>query len=615
MAKTPHKPIDSTQESVQHPVPQASTVQTRPKLLVLSGSTNPSRNPIIESLIAAAGGGYEVVEAATFEDAVAALRDQDFSGVFSEASDFLPLERAVMTQQASIVLNTIGEGVCIVDCEGRANWMNQKMRAWPPHVREQVRRTCHEAFETFLKASQTSDVTGVSLLRSRRYSITLDNLSLELVVSPVVSNGGRILQLVCVVWDVTGTRRLQSKIDAIDRAGRELVKLESEAMRSLTVGDRLKMLEEKIIKSTRELMHFDHFAIRLLNRKTGKLELVMSAGLPPDALNVELFAKSDNNGISGYVAATGQSYICVDVTADSRYVAGLDQAMSSLTVPLTLNDKVIGIFNVESVQRGAFSEDDRQFAEIFGRYVAMALNILDLLVTERIQTSHKIADDVCAELAGPLNDLTIDIRSFKEEYVHDAEVNLKLESILANVAFIQKHLRQTAEGPNTTILGMNQLKTPEADAVLMDARILVADDEKNIRDTLGDILRKYKVHVTTAADGEQAIAALNDVEQPLFDVVISDINMPGKTGYDVFTAAKGQQKPPQVILMTGFGYDPSHAIVRASQNGLSGVLFKPFRVQMLLDEVRKALVTHRKPIAESHDKTSDDDDSDNAPGS
>jgi hypothetical protein len=44
-----------------------------------------------------------------------------------------------------------------------------------------------------------------------------------------------------------------------------------------------------------------------------------------------------------------------------------------------------------------------------------------------------------------------------------------------------------------------------------------------------------------------------------------------------------------VLLMTGFGYDPHHSIVRASQEGLACVLFKPFEVSHLLNEVRKAL--------------------------
>jgi FixJ family two-component response regulator len=65
--------------------------------------------------------------------------------------------------------------------------------------------------------------------------------------------------------------------------------------------------------------------------------------------------------------------------------------------------------------------------------------------------------------------------------------------------------------------------------------------------------------------------------------------MPDKTGYDVFESARKKSQILPVILMTGFGYDPNHCIVRASQEGLQAVLFKPFKVEQMLAEVRKAI--------------------------
>jgi DNA-binding NtrC family response regulator len=65
--------------------------------------------------------------------------------------------------------------------------------------------------------------------------------------------------------------------------------------------------------------------------------------------------------------------------------------------------------------------------------------------------------------------------------------------------------------------------------------------------------------------------------------------MPDHNGYEVFSAARKAYPGIPVILMTGFGYDPHHSIVRASQDGLQCVLFKPFQIERLLDEVRKAL--------------------------
>src|SRR5215208_1784148 len=272
---------------------------------------------------------------------------------------------------------------------------------------------------------------------------------------------------------------------------------------------------------------------------------------------------------------------------------GLDDAKSSLTVPLRLHDKVIGIFNIESRQRAAFNEDDRQFAEIFGRYVAIALNILDLLIVERAGVAHKVADDVCSEVAGPLNDISSDATALIDEYIGHDDLRQKLQQILDNVGSIRKSLNQVAQGPNTSVLGAQDVQTGAVDPLLNGARILVADDEPNIRTTIQDVLHKYRVEVTVASNGGEAVAL---VEANDYDLVLSDIKMPDKTGYDVFAAARRRSQSTPGILMTGFGYDPSHSIVRASQEGLQAVLFKPFKVDQLLSECRKALRTPVQPV-------------------
>lgn len=560
-----------------------------------------------------------VVEAGSIDEAIELLRNEHFDAIFSDTQDFLPLERALVSQQASLILNTIGEGVCIVDGEGRSAWMNKKMQAWPPQVHEKIRRTCQDAFQLFsTQVSPHHSETPATFLRSKRYALNIeDQQYLELIASPVIAPSGAVVQVVAVVWDATGTRRLQQKIDAIDKAGRELVRLEADSLSKLNVQERLKLLEEKIVSFTRDLMHFDHFMIRLLDRKTNKLELVIATGLPPEALAIDLYAETEGNGISGYVAATGRSYICPDVERDPRYVAGLDQAKSSLTVPLRLHDKVIGIFNIESRQRAAFNEDDRQFAEIFGHYVAIALNILDLMIVERVGTAHKVTDDVSSELAGPLNDIASDAQSLMDDYIGNEDLRTRLRQIVDNVQLMQRTLRQVTAGPQN-ILGAGDVKET-CDPLLQGVRVLVADDEPNIRMTISDVLRKFGCRVTVAACGLEAIGLLERCRvhasgsagkgvglTPLsgrtdvpYELVISDIKMPDKSGYDVFAAARRMDAAVPVILMTSFGYDPNHSIVRASQEGLSAVLFKPFKVEQLLGEVRKALASRASTAAVS----------------
>jgi CheY-like chemotaxis protein/putative methionine-R-sulfoxide reductase with GAF domain len=557
------------------------------KVLVLTGHDKVNR-----TLVEALRQQCPVVEIDSIEHAIELLRNDQFSAVFTDSGDFLPLERALVSQQANLILNTIGEGVCIVDGDGRCNWMNKKMQAWPPRVHEKIRRVCQEAFGLFTtQMSPAAPDSPTPFSRSKRYSLNIEEQQyLEMIASPVVSPSGQIVQIVAVVWDATGPRRLQQKIDAIDKAGRELVKLEGESIAKLNMADRLKLLEEKIISFTRDLMHFDHFAIRVLDRKSRKLEVVISQGLPPEALNIDLFADAESNGISGYVAATGRSYICPDVERDPRYVQGLDAARSSLTVPLRLHDKVIGIFNIESRQRAAFNEDDRQFAEIFGRYVAIALNILNLLVVERVGTAHKVADDVSSEVAGPLNDISVDVTALLEEYVGRDDLRGKLQTVMDNVNTIRKALAQAAEGPQK-VLGAGDVKA-SLDPVFADSHILVADDAADIRNTVHDVLRKYGAQVTVVPNGSDAISKVQVDE---YDLVISDIKMPDRSGYDVFAAVRKKSASTPVILMTGFGYDPNHCIVRASQEGLQAVLFKPFRVEQLVGEVRKALAA--RPVA------------------
>lgn len=554
------------------------------KILVLTGSQRRNASAV-DSLRSVS----EVVEMATIDQAIEALRTDQFSAIFSDSADFLPLERALVSQQANLILNTIGEGVCIVDAEGRSNWMNKKMQAWPARVHEKIRRACQGSFEIFSKqvSPQTSE-TPAAFNRSKRYALNIeDQQFMEMICSPVINPAGQVVQVVAVVWDATGTRRLQQKIDAIDKAGRELVRLESDLIVKLNVGQRLKLLEEKIISYTKELMHFDHFVVRLLDRRSNRLEPVISVGIPSDALNLELYAESEGNGISGYVSATGRSYICPDVERDPRYINGLDSAKSSLTVPLTLHDKIIGVFNIESRQRAAFNEDDRQFSEIFARYVAIALNILDLMIVERVSTSHKVTDVVCSEVAGPLNDIWSDATALMDDYSGNEDLRKRLKTMLDNVGVIRKSLTQAAQGPNTAVLGAQDIQG-EDDPILNGARILVADDEPNIRATLQDVLHKYRAEVTVASNGGEACALL---EKNDYDLVLSDIRMPDKSGYEVFAAARHKSATMPVILMTGFGYDPAHSIVRASQEGLQTVLFKPFKVEQLLQELRKALLS------------------------
>jgi CheY-like chemotaxis protein len=386
-----------------------------------------------------------------------------------------------------------------------------------------------------------------------------------------------------VATDTTAVSRLRDKLDAIDAAGRELVAIEGDASARLEVPERLRLLEDNLIRYCRDLLDFTHFAVFVLDPHTERLNTVLAGGFSEAAQSVKIFAREEGNGISGFVAATGKSYICPDISKDPLYLPGFETANSSLTVPLRLNDRVVGVLNVESDQLAKFTEEDRQVAEIFGRYIAVALEILQLLVVERSETTGQVAADVRAEVAQPLSDIVAQTTQLLQTPEVPPPAQQRLRAILDQVDQVKTALQAASKPP--PIRGLAP-EGPDAHPVLSGKRVLVADDEDMIRETIDDVLTKSGALPSTARDGEEAVTMLRTQR---FDLVLSDIKMPYKNGYEVFAAAKEMDPHCPVILITGFGYDPEHSIVRASKEGLAGVLFKPFKVEQLLELAEKAL--------------------------
>jgi len=523
----------------------------------------------------------------TFDAALHALRSEPFDLVITRADEFIPFSGVHCKNQAAAIIDSVNQGVCIVDESGELEWANPKMLSLPEEVQRRVCRCCSETF-VWAKAEAEK---GTQPVRGRRFSFTTrQNEFFEVTATPVIDLHHTITQVAAVVWDATNTRRLQDKIDAIDQAGRELLSLEAEQFSRLDTHERLTLLEQKILRCTQELLHFDNFVIFLIDKQTNRLEPIMVSRMPDERAHIELYARSEGNGICGYVAARGRSYICPDTLADPRYIRGIDNAHSSLTVPLTLHDEVVGVANFESTKLGAFSEDDRQFAEIFARYIALALHVLELLVSERRNTTGRLGHNVMAEITGPLNDILTDTEALVEDYIGHDDLRHRLRQLSENAVKIRDTIKElTSAKPG--LIGAKSSNARARDPLLDGKRILLADDEELIRDTVRDVLTGFGCEVHAVDDGEAAIRLL---EAEPFDLVLSDIKMPNKNGYEVFAAAKEADPKTPVILTTGFGYDPNHTIVRARREGLSAVLFKPFKVDQLLEEIRTALKSSQK---------------------
>lgn len=121
-------------------------------------------------------------------------------------------------------------------------------------------------------------------------------------------------------------------------------------------------------------------------------------------------------------------------------------------------------------------------------------------------------------------------------------------------------------------------------------RILVVDDDAEMRALLLDVLRGDGYEVAEAKDGTEAVRAARDRD---FDVILMDKNMPGPSGLDLLPGFRRLCPRSRIIMITAFGDVSSY--VEAVEKGAVEFLFKPFRMDEMKAAVRKALDTDAAP--------------------
>ena len=176
-----------------------------------------------------------------------------------------------------------------------------------------------------------------------------------------------------------------------------------------------------------------------------------------------------------------------------------------------------------------------------------------------------------------------------ERYIgHDAEVVERLQRILRNARDIKQVIQKVGEkmAPSSAHV---QLRHGERRPSLAGRRILVVEADDQVRAAAHALLERYGCTVETARDGGEAASMVRAVGDEAYDVIISDIRLPDMSGYQLLLKLQEILETVPLVLMTGFGYDPGHSIVKARQAGIELVLFKPFRIDQLLDTVERAL--------------------------
>ncbi len=127
---------------------------------------------------------------------------------------------------------------------------------------------------------------------------------------------------------------------------------------------------------------------------------------------------------------------------------------------------------------------------------------------------------------------------------------------------------------------------------MVKGRVLVVDDEADLRKFIRLILTKADYDVVEAEDGEQAIAAIRSGDNPLLvSAVICDLNMPKVSGMEAIAFFRSQFPGVPILVLTG--HPNIENMSELHKQGVVDYLLKPIAPEQLLAAVEKAMPKHK----------------------
>jgi GAF domain-containing protein len=533
--------------------------------------------------------------------AIAKIAKETFDGVYVAGDHLQAAVKLGRLLENDRILEGMPDAVAVLDADLTILWANHAFLEW-----------CSKGNvvgDQFFTAMNTPDIVGPDehpLLKALRSGQATGSLLrthggkyFQLHAAPIIEPRDQSRHLVVTLRDVTHEIHQQQKLAAIQDAGRELADLKPEEIFDMPVEDRVELLKSNILHCTKDLLKFDVVEIRLIEEKTGHLVPLLAVGMDPEAAQRELFANESGNGVTGFVAATGKSYLCDDTAHDPLYLTGIQDAKSSLTVPLKLHNEVIGTFNVESPKPHAFTDSDLQFLQIFCRDVAMSLNTLQLLAAQRMNAAQESVEAIHSQVAVPIDEIVCDATFVTERLEGiDPELRARLEQILTTARSIKDVIHKV--GRTLAPADAVPVGGPEKREKLRGKRVLVVDGDEQVRSDAHALLERHDCVVETAEHGSEAESLFKHGQRDLnYHVVISGIKLPDMSGYELMMRLAPMVKRVPLILTQEFGWDPGHTLVKAREAGLhpSGCVIKPFKERQLLDTMETILDWSQSPKA------------------
>ncbi len=256
---------------------------------------------------------------------VAQLRQEPVAGVFVDAAQLAAVHWIGILLQADEILEAIADGVAIIGPDRQVFWANPEFLQVTGHHVGALGLRIEDALGTSYPVCTDTDPFAQATTSRRPAEMTVrvqENRYLRVTATPVFDTAGALTHQIILTRDITAEVLQEQKINAIHRAGEELADLTPEELAELTADERKDLLKLNIIRHVKDLFGLDFIEIHLLEPETGRLVPLLAEGMIALASKRALFARERDNGVTGFVAATGSSYLCRDTASDPLYLEG-----------------------------------------------------------------------------------------------------------------------------------------------------------------------------------------------------------------------------------------------------------------------------------------------------
>ena len=306
--------------------------------------------------------------------------------------------------------------------------------------------------------------------------------------------------------------------------------------------------KQTIQRQMRDVLNYDVFEIRILNKGTNELIPFSSFGVDRTATSRHLYASSNNNGITGFVASSGEVYTCNDTKNDPLYIQGAINAKSSITVPLVFNNEIIGVCNVESLKSNAFSSQDRVFLELYAKDLAFAIHLLEYTRNKdsfvRQSCNRILHNDLDSAFYAVLEAVCETVSALRRSSSQSA-LSEKVDRLVKDYYELRELFEKSTHAISTTPISppldmpeegfpcfdiSDQLKWETLKATLSKMKTLLVAKDKHTLACYGDWLKWLGCRVDYVNSSKMAILSLKHVK---YDVVICERNPDGNYFADV----------------------------------------------------------------------------------